>query len=263
MTCSPLCTYQRMSPNHSGTRTHKVDTFTPHCVVGQASVERIGEIFAPTSRQASSNYGIGPDGRIGMYVDEDNRSWCTSSRENDQRAITIEVASDSASPYAFTPAAYDSLIKLCVDVCKRYGKKKLVWLGDNKKNASYEPKADEMRLTIHRWYSAKSCPGQWLVDRLPQFTEAVNKQLGSEELFISNKPDSVLYKVQVGAYKVRSNATAMEAKLKREGYSTYMVMEDGLYKVQTGAFKNSKNAQNLSKELKAKGFTSIVKTYKQ
>ena len=100
MSNSPLVSYTKLSPNHSGQRTHVVDRITPHCVVGQCSVETLGNIFAPTSRQASCQYGIGVDGRVGMYVEEKNRSWCSSSNANDQRAITIECASDATHPYA-------------------------------------------------------------------------------------------------------------------------------------------------------------------
>ena len=129
-TNSSLVSYTKLSPNHSGQRTHSIDRITPHCVVGQCSVETLGNIFLPTSRQASCNYGIGVDGRVGMYVEEKNRSWCSSSSANDQRAVTIECASDTTEPYAFKDVVYQTLIKLCVDICKRNGKKKLLWLGD-------------------------------------------------------------------------------------------------------------------------------------
>ena len=86
---SPLVNYTNISPNKSVNRNHKIDTIIIHCVVGQCSVETIGNVFAPKSRQASSNYGIGPDGRIGMYVEEKDRSWCSSSASNDHRAVTI------------------------------------------------------------------------------------------------------------------------------------------------------------------------------
>ena len=99
-TNSSLVSYTKLSPNHSGQRTHSIDRITPHCVVGQCSVETLGNIFLPTSRQASCNYGIGVDGRVGMYVEEKNRSWCSSSSANDQRAVTIECASDTTEPYA-------------------------------------------------------------------------------------------------------------------------------------------------------------------
>ena len=118
-TNSSLATVIMLSPNHSGQRTHEIDTITIHCVVGQCTPESLGQVFLPTSRRASSNYGVGYDGRIGMYVEEKNRSWCTSSTANDDRAITIEVASDVKHPYAITDAAYRSLIALCADICKR------------------------------------------------------------------------------------------------------------------------------------------------
>ena len=127
-TNSPLVSYTKLSPNHSGQRTHNIDRITPHCVVGQCSVETLGNIFLPASRQASSNYGIGVDGRVGMYVEEKNRSWCSSSAANDQRAITIECASDSTEPYAFKDMVYKCLIELCTDICRRNGKTKLLWL---------------------------------------------------------------------------------------------------------------------------------------
>ena len=149
-TNSPLVVYTNLSPNHSGQRTHSIDRITPHCVVGQLSAESICGCFTSTSRQASCNYGIGADGRVGMYVEERNRSWCSSSNANDQRAVTIECASDTTEPYAFKDIVYRMLIKLCVDICKRNGKTKLLWLGDKTKTLNYNPKPDEMVLTVHR-----------------------------------------------------------------------------------------------------------------
>ena len=155
-----------------------IDRITPHCVVGQCSVETLGEIFYPTSRQASSNYGIGVDGRIAMYVEEKNRSWCSSSNANDQRAITIECASDTTEPYAFKDVVYNRLIELCVDICRRNGKKKLLWLGDKDKTLAYNPASDEMVLTVHRWFANKSCPGNWMYARMGDLASKVTAQLG-------------------------------------------------------------------------------------
>ena len=118
-TNSPLVVYTKLSPNNSGRRTMNIDRITPHCVVGQCSVEVIGDVFYPRSRQASSQYGIGPDARLGMYCEEKNRSWCSSSNANDQRAITIECASDKTAPYAMKDVVYNKLIDLCVDICQR------------------------------------------------------------------------------------------------------------------------------------------------
>ena len=125
-TNSPLVSFTKISPNRSNGR-NCIDTITIHCVVGQASVETLGNCFAPTSRQASSNYGVGYDGRIGMYVEEKDRSWCSSNGANDRRAITIEVASDNTEPYAVREAAYKGLIKLVADICQRNGIKALKW----------------------------------------------------------------------------------------------------------------------------------------
>ena len=116
-------------------------------------------------------------------MEEKNRSWCTSSNANDQRAITIEVASDSTHPYAFKDAAYAALIKLCVDICKRNGKKKLLWLTDKTKTLNYTPAADEMVLTVHRWFANKSCPGDWMYDRMGDLASKVTNALGGESEF--------------------------------------------------------------------------------
>lgn len=180
-TNSPMVAYTKLSPNHSGQRTHSIDRITPHCVVGQCSVETLGSIFAPTSRQASSNYGIGADGRVGMYVEEKNRSWCSSSNANDQRAVTIECASDTMEPYAFRDIVYETLIKLCVDICQRNGKSKLLWLGDKDTTLAYTPKADEMVLTVHRWFANKSCPGNWMYARMGDLASKVTSALGGSQ----------------------------------------------------------------------------------
>ena len=177
-TNSPLVAYTRLSPNHSGQRTHSIDRISPHCVVGQCTAEGLGGWFAASSTQASSNYGIDRDGRVGMYVEEKNRSWCTSSNANDQRAITIECASDTTHPYAMRNAVYQTLIKLCVDICKRYGKKKLLWFADKTKSLNYTPASDEMVITVHRWFANKSCPGDWLYSRLGDLAAKVTAQLG-------------------------------------------------------------------------------------
>ena len=177
-TNSTMVAYTKLSPNHSGQRTHGIDRITPHCVVGQCTAEGLGDWFAKSSTQASSNYGIDKNGRVGLYVEEKNRSWCSSSGANDQRAVTIECASDTSEPYAMNSAVYATLIKLCVDICKRNGKKKLIWFGDKDKTLNYSPKSDEMILTVHRWFANKSCPGNWLYARLGDLASKVTAQLG-------------------------------------------------------------------------------------
>ena len=179
-TNSSLVEYTKISPNQSGTRNHSIDRISPHCVVGQCNIESLGAWFAQSAAQASSNYGIGKDGRIGMFVPESNRSWCTSSAANDNRAVTIECASDTYAPYAMTDAVYQSLIKLCTDICRRNGKKKLLWISDKNKALSYNPAADEMIITVHRWFAAKSCPGDWLYSRLGDLALKVTSALGGD-----------------------------------------------------------------------------------
>ena len=209
-----MISYTKLSPNNSGERTVNIDRITPHCVVGQCSVETLGEIFSKTSSKSSSNYGIGFDGRVGMYVPENKRSWCSSSAANDQRAVTIECASDTNEPYAMNDAVYKTLVKLCVDICKRNYKTVLLWFGDKEKTLSYSPKSNEMVLTVHRWFANKSCPGNWLYSRLGSLAATVTK-----ELSCTVEPGNNLYRVQVGAFRNKQNAENYLAKIKKAGFN--------------------------------------------
>lgn len=170
MTNSSLVNVTKISPNKSSPRNHSIDTITIHCVVGQASVEALGDLFAQASRQASSNYGVGYDGRVGMYVEEKDRSWCSSSASNDNRAITIEVASDTTYPYAVKDKAYYGVIRLVADICKRNGIAKLLWKADK----SLIGQVDKQNMTVHRWFANKSCPGDYLYNRMDDIAEKVN-----------------------------------------------------------------------------------------
>lgn len=256
-----------LSPNHSGKRTHSIDTLTPHCVVGQLSAESIGGCF-PKGREASCNYGIGHDGRVCLIVDEANRSWCSSSNSNDQRAITIECASDTVHPYAMKSAVYEKLIKLCADICKRYGKTKVLWLGSKEKTLAYTPKSDEMVLTAHRWFANKSCPGDWLYSRYGELANRINALLGSGGTSENNANSetngtasgSTLYYVQSGAYSKKENADAQAAKLKAKGFEVLIKKIGNLYKVQTGAYSKKENADAQLAKLKAAGFDAFVTT---
>lgn len=186
---SPLVAYTKLSPNHSGLRNHSIDRITPHCVVGQCSVETLGEIFSPIERQASSNYGIGADGRVGMYVEECNRSWCSSNGVNDNHAVTIECASDAQEPYAFNNVVYAKLIDLCVDICKRNGKTKLIWIPDQGKALGYNLASNEMLLTVHRWFALKSCPGDWMYARMGDLASKVTARLNGAQPTPDPKPE--------------------------------------------------------------------------
>jgi hypothetical protein len=146
--------------------------------VGQISVEALGKIFEAESRQASSNYGVGYDGRIGMYVEEKDRSWCSSSRDNDHRAITIEVACDKSEPYAVNDKAYNALIQLVADICKRNNIKKLLWKNDK----SLIGQVDKQNMTLHRWFANTLCPATFLINHHADIAEQVNKILGASEV---------------------------------------------------------------------------------
>lgn len=177
---SPLVSFTKLSPNNSGTRTHTIDRITIHCTAYRCSVENLGTLFAKTSTQASSNYGIGDDGRVGLYVPESKRSWCSSSKENDQRAVTIECSSDNYAPYAVNDTVYASMLDLVEDICRRNGKKKVLWLADKEKTVNYQPEPDEMLLSVHRWWANKSCPGDFLFSRLAEIAEETTRRLKDE-----------------------------------------------------------------------------------
>lgn len=188
-TNSPLVNYTKISPNKTANRNHVVDTITIHCVVGQVTVERLGEIFANPSRKASSNYGIGKDGKIGLYVEEKDRSWCTggeltnngrTGKENDYRAVTIEVASDTFHPYAITNEALQATIRLCADICKRNNIKKLVWSTNKNDRINH---LNGCNMTVHRDYAKKSCPGDYIYGKMQYIADEVNKILGT---YVSN-----------------------------------------------------------------------------
>lgn len=256
MSNSPLVDYVKISPNKTSPRNHKIDTITIHCVVGQVTVERLGEIFAPTSRQASCNYGIGYDGKIGMYCEEKDRSWCSSSASNDNRAITIEVASDTSHPYAVTDKAYNALIELVADICKRNGIKELKW----KANKSLVGQIDKQNMTVHRWFANKSCPGDYLYNRHTDIMNKVNAKLGNLSDDDENEPTSqntkpqTMYKVQCGFFSSKNSATVHKNALKAKGFDGIIVQAGKYYRVQLGAFKNMKNAEVLLDKLMNKGF---------
>lgn len=175
---SPLVTYTKLSPNHSGRRNHVIDTVSIHCMAGNASVETCGALFADPARKASSNYGIGSDGRIALYVDEANRSWCTSNAANDHRAITIEVANNGGAPdWPVSDKAYSALLDLLTDICRRNNIKELLWKG----NKSLIGQVGKQNMTVHRWFAAKACPGDYLYNRHGEIAAEVNRRLKGED----------------------------------------------------------------------------------
>lgn len=172
MSNSSLICYTKLSPNCSKPRNKPISKITIHHMAGNLTIEQCGNVFAPTSRQASSNYGIGSDGRIGMYVEEKNRAWTSSNAQNDNMAVTIEVANDVVGGnWHISDKAMESLINLCVDICKRNGIEKLNFTGDKNGN-----------LTMHKWFAATACPGAYLESKFPYIASEVNKKLEKENV---------------------------------------------------------------------------------
>ena len=248
MSNSPLVNYTKISPNKTSPRKGKIKKITIHHVAGNLTVETIGNVFAPASRKASSNYGVDNKGRVGMYVEEKDRAWTSSNADNDNQAVTIEVSNNGGAPnWPVSDIALAKTIELCVDICKRNGIKKLNYTGDKSGN-----------LTMHKWFAATNCPGPYLESKFPYIAKQVNKALGNkEEKLVDGK---TLYRVQVGAYSVLDNAVKMVEKIKNLGFNTYMVKVGNLYKVQTGAYSNKANADAQVKNLKAKGLDAFITT---
>lgn len=178
MSNSSLVDYVKISPNKTSPRNHKIDRITIHHMAGNLSVETCGNVFAPSSRQASANYGIDSDGRVGMYVEEKDRSWCSSNKANDHRAVTIEVADDViGNGWHSSDKAMNKLVELCADICRRNGITRLNYTGDTNGN-----------LTMHKWFASTDCPGAYLESKFPWIAEQVNKKLSGEDKKEESKP---------------------------------------------------------------------------
>lgn len=223
MSNSKLVSVTKLSPCHSGLRTHTIDRITPHCVVGQLSAESICNCFTSPSREASCNYGIGKDGRVALIVEEKNRSWCSSSNANDQRAVTIECASGLEEPYTMNSKVYKSLVKLCVDICRRNNKTKLLWFNGKAKTLNYNPKSNEMVLTVHRWFDNKSCPGNWLYSRLGKLAKTVTKKLQKNEK-VKLQGNAGLYKY---SFKAPIGNASTKLKTLKKGTTVQVIEDDG------------------------------------
>ena len=221
--------------NADETRNNKIMKITPHHAAGNLSVEAIGKLFQNAGRNASANYGIGSDGRIGSYVPEESRAWTSSSAANDNQAITIEVANNGGAPnWPISDAAWNSLINLCVDICKRYGFK-LTY--DGTPNGS---------LTRHNMFAATLCPGPTLQGKFPELVKLVNSRLDG-----TNTPSGQLFKVQIGAFSTKANAEKQLQKAKNSGFGdAFLILSGGLFKVQIGAFSLKSNAEKRLQEAK-------------
>lgn len=242
-TNSFLVAYTKLSPNHSGQRTHAIDRISPHCVVGQCTAEGLGDWFAASSTQASSNYGIDKNGRVGLYVEEKNRSWCTSSSANDQRAITIECASGTSEPYEMNEKVYARLIELCTDICKRNGKTKLLWIDNKDKALNYTPAPDEMLITVHRWFANKSCPGNWLYARLSDVAVKVTAALAPADVPKSGLQASA-FKDMVEADVIKRVGPLFTADQKKSGVLASVSLAQFILESGYGKSELAQNANN-------------------
>lgn len=178
MSNSPLVTYTRLSPNRTSPRNHPIDTVTIHCTAGQGTAQTILSLPHFTTYDpkngSSCNYAVGKDGSIGLCVDEGDRSWCSSNGANDHRAITIEVSSESVSPYKVTEKALAALIDLLTDICQRNGIKRLVWSENKADRVNHR---NGCNMTCHRDFANKACPGDYLYALHGDIAESVNKRL--------------------------------------------------------------------------------------
>ena len=242
-TNSPLVSYINISPNKTVPRSMPIDRITPHVYVGQVTVQDMAAWLCNKSAQASANYGIGKDGRIGLFVEEKDRSWCSSNKENDHRAITIEVASDTTAPYAVTDAAYNALIKLVADICKRNNIKKLVWSTNKDDRVNHK---NGCNLTVHRDFANKSCPGEYLYERHGDIAKQVNDILSGKT--------KTLYCVQIGAYSVKKNAENFLNKVKKNVPDAFIATVNALHKVQVGAYSVKANAEKQMEKMKKLGY---------
>ena len=247
MSNSTLVNYTKISPNSTNPRQDSIRKITIHHMAGNMSVESCGELFANPNRQASANYGIDSSGRVGMYVEECNRAWTSGNADNDNQAVTIEVANDGGAEtnWHVSDTALAKLIDLCVDICRRNNIPSLNFTGNANGN-----------LTMHCYFQATACPGPYLKSKFAYIADEVNKRLKAADTSGSGNT----YKVQVGAYSVKSNADAMLAKVKAAGFDTYMVQADGMYKIQVGAYNLKSNAEAMQTTLKLNGFDAFITT---
>ena len=204
MLYSPLVTYKRISP-HKAVCTHTKDTITIHCYIGQVTAKQCCDYFATTKRNVSCQYVVGFDGSIALSVPENYRSFCSSNSKNDDRAITIEVASDTKSPYAVTNKAMEALIELCADICRRNGIEKLVWSNNKKDRVNH---LNGCNMTVHRDYALKSCPGQFLYSQMDYIADRVNSLINANP-YIKNGIDySVVFDPEYYSRKYPDLASA-------------------------------------------------------
>lgn len=229
MANSPLVCYTKLSPHHTKMSGRKIDTITIHHMAGNLTVETCGHVFQ--TRQASSNYGIGSDGRIALYVDESNRSWASSSFANDKRAITIEVANCGGTPdWPVSDKAYAALIELLVDICKRRGIQKLVWIDSKADRVGHK---NGCNMTVHQDFIATACPGPYLLKKMPQIAADVNARLSADQKKF--EPYTVRVDVKNLGIFSRPGRQHKQTAIIPQGVYTIVEEQDGWGKLKSGA----------------------------
>lgn len=224
MSNSSLITYTRISPNSNNPRNNKILKITPHHMAGNLSLVQFGNLVAQPSRQMSSNYAIDSKGNIGLFCEEKNRSWCSSSPSNDHQAITIEVANDGGAPdWHVSDAALESLIKLCVDVCQRNGIEKLVFTGNASGN-----------LTQHNYFSSTACPGPYLKSKFPYIESEVNRRLNTST-------GGIVYMKALDVFA--------KGKKNIQGFNTANVNDVGINNIPDGRYQVYKYGVNIGSGL--------------
>ena len=193
-----------------------------HHMAGVLSAEQCGSIFQQSGRGASANYGIGYDGKIGLYVDEYNTAWANSNWDSNCKSVSIELSNSSVGgDYPVSDTVLNKAIDLITDIFKRNN------LGD------------------------------YVRSKLDYIVDKVNEKLGLNSNSGTSSNDN-LYKVQVGAFSKKENAEKLANEIKNKGVDTCIITEDGLYKVQCGAFENVDNAKNIAKTLNNMGYDTYI-----
>lgn len=251
---SKLATYVFWVKNYTPMKNKVVRKITIHHQAGSATPQQLANMFNG-SRQASSNYGIANDGTISQMVKECDRAWTSGGSpsaytkyphkggENDAEAVTIEVANETFAPnWTISQKAYDSLIALCADICIRNN---IVPSYDGTRNGSF---------TTHQMFAATACPGPYILNNMNKIVEDVKKKMGTMPAEDVTPSEQHIYRVQLGAYSKKGNATKLCDKLKKQGFEAFVVEQDGLWKVQVGAFTVKDNAVNTWSRLKEAGY---------
>lgn len=143
---------------------YNIEMVAIHHIAGVLSAKQCGTIFQDGSRKASSNYGIGKDGEVGLYVDEKNTSWCNGNWISNCKSVTIEVSnSETGGDWKVSDIVLNKLIELIADIFKRNKLEKAV-KGQN--------------IVWHSMYANTSCPGQYLLSKMDYIVEKVNEKNG-------------------------------------------------------------------------------------